>query len=320
MHFSDRLAKAIREKHNPTVMGLDPKLEYIPEALRFQAAKVSGNAFQAAAESIVAYNFALIDAVADIIPAVKPQLAYYEWIGAEGLRAFDLTCRYAREKGLLVIADGKRNDIGSTAEAYSGAFLGRTILDGTGTTPVFDVDALTVNGYLGADGIKPFLSDCDAYEKGIFVLVKTSNPSSGQLQDMKLADGRAVYEMMADLVVEWGGGRIGDCGYSSVGAVVGATYPKQLEEMRRRMPCAWILVPGYGAQGGTAGDVACAFGSDGLGAVVNASRSLMCAWQKDGWKREHAESEFAAATRAEAIRMRDDMMEALRNRPGRGEG
>lgn len=316
MNFSDRLAKAIREKQNPTVMGLDPKLAYIPAHLRVHAAKVSANAFAAAAESIASFNFALIDAVADIIPAVKPQLAYYELYGIEGLRAFDLTCRYAREKGLLVIADGKRNDIGSTVEAYSGAYLGRAVLDEGGATPVFDVDALTVNGYLGFDGIKPFLSDCDAFGKGIFVLVKTSNPSSGQLQDRKMEDGRTVCEIVADLVREWGMGRIGHCGYSSVGAVVGATYPKQLAEMRARMPHTWILVPGYGAQGGTASDVAKAFGPDGLGAVVNASRSLMCAWEADAWRNEHAETEFAAATRAEAIRMRDDIMTAL----GRGIG
>ncbi len=314
MHFSDKLANAIRSKGNPTVMGLDPKLEYIPAHIRAQAARVSRNAFQAAAESIAAFNFALVDAVADIVPAIKPQLAYYELYGTEGLRAFELTCRYAREKGMLVIADGKRNDIGSTAEAYSGAYLGRTVLDGEGEVPVFDADALTVNGYLGADGIAPFLADCDRHGKGIFVLVKTSNPSSGQLQDLKLADGRAVYEMMADLVAQWGEGRTGACGYGSVGAVVGATWPRQLEEMRARMPHAWILVPGYGAQGGTAQDVAKAFDAEGLGAIVNASRSLMCAWQKDAWKASHDETDFAAATRAEAIRMRDDIRTALRNR------
>ncbi len=314
MQFSDRLAQAVRTKGNPTVMGLDPKLEYIPVHIREQAAKVSRNPFQAAAESIAAFNFALMDAVADIIPVVKPQLAYYELYGTEGLRAFDLTCRYAREKGLLVIADGKRNDIGTTAEAYSGAFLGRTVLDGAGEVPVFDADALTVNGYLGEDGVKPFLRDCDKYGKGIFVLVKTSNPSSGQLQDLTLTDGRTVYEMMGDLVNDWGKGRNGACGYGPVGAVVGATYPRQIEEMRHRMPHAWILVPGYGAQGGTAEDVARAFGPDGLGAIVNASRSLMCAWQKDAWKTAHSEQDFALATRAEAIRMRDDIQAALKNR------
>lgn len=314
MQFSDKLANAILAKGNPTVMGLDPKLEYIPPHIRAQAGRVSRNAFEAAAESIAAFNFALIDAVADIVPAIKPQLAYYELYGTEGMRAFALTCRYAREKGMLVIADGKRNDIGSTAEAYSGAFLGRTVLDGDGEVPVFDVDALTVNGYLGADGIEPFLKDCDRCAKGIFVLVKTSNPSSGQLQDLKLADGRAVYEMMADLVNQWGEGRTGACGYGPVGAVVGATYPRQLEEMRLRMPHTWILVPGYGAQGGTAQDVAKAFDAEGLGAIVNASRSLMCAWQKDVWKTSHTEADFAAATRAEAIRMRDDIMHAIRNR------
>jgi orotidine-5'-phosphate decarboxylase len=292
-------------------MGLDPMLSYIPAHIRAQAGKAADNPFAAAAESLFAFNAALIDATADLIPVVKPQLAYYEQYGVEGLRAFDRTCRYAREKGMLVLADGKRNDIGSTAQAYANAYLGETQFDETGAVPVFDADALTVNAYLGEDGIKPFLQNCDAHDKGIFVLVKTSNPSSGQLQDLPLADGRAVYEMMADLVTEWGGGRTGACGYNAVGAVVGATYPEQLEALRKRMPHTWILVPGYGAQGGKAEDVAKAFGPDGLGAIVNASRSLMCAWQKDAWRAAHPEEDFALATREEAIRMRDAIMQAV---------
>lgn len=311
MHFSDRLAQAVRATGNPTVMGLDPLLSYIPAHIREQAAQRAGTPFEAAAESLFRFNSALMDATSDIIPVVKPQLAYYEQYGPAGLKAFERTCRYARSKGMLVLADGKRNDIGSTAQAYSAAYLGLTELDGAGSVPVYNADALTVNAYLGEDGVKPFLSDCDAHEKGIFVLVKTSNPSSGQLQDLRLADGRAVYEMMADLVAEWGETRVGECGYASVGAVVGATYPQQLAALRKRMPTAWILVPGYGAQGGKAEDVALAFGADGLGAVVNASRSLMCAWQKDDWKAEHKETEFAQATREEAIRMRDAIMQAI---------
>ncbi len=313
MHFSDRLGNAIQEKNNPTVMGLDPKLDYIPQHIRDCAQKDAMNPFHAAADSIITFNCALINAVADIVPAVKPQLAYYEWFGLEGLRAFDTTCRYAKEKGLLVIADGKRNDIGSTAEAYSGAYLGETDLE-NGKSTVFNTDALTVNAYLGEDGIKPFLKDCDVYEKGIFILVKTSNPSSGQLQDMPLADGRKVYEAMADLVKDWGAERCGQNGYNSVGAVVGATYPVQLAEMRERMPNTWILVPGYGAQGGKAADVALAFDAKGLGALVNASRSLMCAWQKADRYAGYSEADFALAARNEAIRMRDEINEALQKR------
>ena len=311
MHFSDRLAQAIRRTGNPTVMGLDPVLSYIPAHVREQAGINASDAFGAAAESLFAFNAALIDATCDIIPMIKPQLAYYEQYGTEGIRAFERTCGYARAKGMLVLADGKRNDIGSTAQAYASAYLGTTTLDGIGDSPVFDVDALTVNAYLGEDGINPFLEACDTYEKGIFVLVKTSNPSSGQLQDLMLADGRTVYEMMSDLVKTWGVGRTGTCGYAAVGAVVGATYPQQLEALRKRMPQAWILVPGYGAQGGKAEDVARAFGKDGLGAVVNASRSLMCAWQKDAWRSTHPETEYALATREEAIRMRDAIMQAV---------
>jgi orotidine-5'-phosphate decarboxylase len=310
MHFSDRLAKAIRDKNNPSVLGLDPRLEYIPESIREAGRRQVDNPFQAAAASIVEFNRRLIDAVCDIIPVIKPQAAYYEMYGIEGMRAFEETINYARGKGLIVIADAKRNDIGPTAEAYSTAFLGRTEIFGKACR-AFNADAVTVNAYLGIDGIKPFLGDCVREEKGIFVLVKTSNPSSGQLQDLLLEDGRRVYEHMADLVNEWGESCRGANGYSSVGAVVGATYPEQLKTLRARMPGAWILVPGYGAQGGGASDVAPAFNKDGLGAVVNASRSLMCAWKLDRWKNEFTHEEFDKAARAEAIHMRDSILAAL---------
>ena len=310
MNFSYRLGKAIKDKNNPSVLGLDPKLEYIPESIKEECRQQVDNAFQAAARSILEFNKRLIDATCDIIPAIKPQVAYYEMYGIEGLWALEETIAYGREKGLIVIADGKRNDIGPTAEAYSMAFLGKTDIFGKACR-AFNADALTVNAYLGIYAIKPNIGDCMNENKGIFVLVKTSNPSSGQLQDMKLEDGRRVYEMMADLVRDWGDSLIGGNGYSPVGAVVGATYPEQLKILRKRMPNSWILVPGYGAQGGGAKDVAPAFDKNGLGAIVNASRSLMCAYRLDRWKDQFTHEEFAEAARAEAIRMRDDILSAL---------
>ncbi|MGI6084571.1 MAG: orotidine-5'-phosphate decarboxylase [Acetivibrionales bacterium] len=306
MNFSDKLAQQIRLKNNPSVLGLDPKLEYIPASIKEKFFTGNADSKKAAADSIIEFNKKLINALCDIIPAIKPQLAYYEMYGTEGIRAFYETIGYAKEKGLLVVADGKRNDIGTTAQAYAAAYLGKTDINGT-PEEAFGVDALTVNAYLGIDGIKPFIEASENYDKGIFVLVKTSNPSSGQLQDLILQDRRTIYEAMADLVNQWGGTTIGQCGYSSIGAVVGATYPKQLEEMRKRMPKAWILVPGYGAQGGTAADVAGAFDSKGLGAVINASRSLMCAYRLDMWKSKFTHEDFAEASRAEAERMRDDI-------------
>lgn len=311
MTFSDRLAKAIKAKNNPTVLGLDPKLEFIPDSIKKATFHEFDCPFHAAARSIVEFNKRLMDATCDIIPVIKPQVAYYEMLGAEGIGALLETIAYAQKKGFLVIADGKRNDIGPTAEAYSAAFLGKTTFPG-GQHGAFEADALTVNAYLGIDGITPFLNDCSRHEKGIFILVKTSNPSSGQLQDMKLQDGRTVYESMADLVKEWGEGVMGECGYSSVGAVVGATYPEQLKSLRERMNQAWFLVPGYGAQGGGAKDVASAFDKEGLGAVINASRSLMCAYKLDFWKDRYTKEDFQEAARAEAIRMRDDILSVMK--------
>lgn len=313
--FIDRLIAGIKKCDNPTVAGLDPRLEYVPASIREKAFREHGEGFSGAAAAIVSFNKRLIDAICDIVPAVKPQLAYYEMYGVEGIRAFYETCSYAGSKGLLVIADGKRNDIGTTAEAYSEAFLGRTKTGGREYN-AFDTDALTVNPYLGVDGIKPFTDNCAKYGKGIFVLVKTSNRSSGQFQDLLLQDGRHVYEKVAELVDEWGDAAIGESGYSSIGAVVGATWPEQAKKLREIMKKAYILVPGYGAQGGTARDVVNSFNSDGLGAIVNASRSIMCAWKSDKWSGRYGEEEFDVAARAEAIRMRDEINEALHNRQG----
>lgn len=312
--FIDRLIEKIKEKNNPSVIGLDPRLEYIPEFIKEKAFKEFGVNTKGAARALMQFNKRIIDAVYDIVPAVKLQMAYYEMYGLEGLETFSETVKYARSQGLLVVADGKRNDIGSTAEAYSKAFLGQTELNEEIKSPVFDVDALTVNPYLGYDGIKPFVSDCKKYGKGIFILVKTSNKSSGQVQDLFTQQGKSVYEIMAEYVEQWGQSSIGKNGYSSVGAVVGATYPNQAKILRRIMKHAYILVPGYGAQGGTARDVAHSFNNGLLGAVVNASRSIMCAYQSEMWRNKFSAEKFYEASRAEAIRMRDDINEAIGNK------
>lgn len=304
--FADRLFEKITQKKNPTVAGLDPRLEYIPEKIRKACYDKYGETLEGAAAAILEFNKELIDALQDIVPAVKLQLACYEQFAVPGMKAFEDTISYAKEKGLIVIADGKRNDIGSTAESYSKAFLAHDE-----KMNAFDADALTVNPYLGIDGVKPFIDDCIKYDKGIFILVKTSNKSSGQLQDLTTDDGRKIYEIVAQYVDEWGSGIIGNCGYSSIGAVVGATYPEQASILRKIMKKAPILVPGYGAQGGSASDAARSFNRDGLGAVVNASRSIMCAYKSETWKNNYSEDKFAEASRAEAIKMRDELNKVI---------
>lgn len=301
----DVLIEKIQERNNPTVAGLDPKLDYVPEEMKAEAFREYGENFTGAAEAIFQFNKVLIDALCDIVPAVKPQAAYYEMYGLEGLRCMHRTIEYAKKNGMYVILDGKRGDIGATSEAYAKAYLGKTAIGGQ-EMAAFDADCLTVNPYLGTDGIKPFTDQCAACGKGIFVLVKTSNQSSGELQDLK-SEGKYIYEHMADLVKQWGQDLIGSHGYSSVGAVVGATYPEQAETLRKQMPNTYFLVPGYGAQGGKASDVAKSFNADGMGAIVNASRSIMCAYQKQG-------GTLGDAARAEAIRMRDDILGALQER------
>ncbi len=306
-NFADRLEAKIRATGNPTVMGLDPMYEYIPASIRESVTYLTQDPGMAVGMAILAFNKRLIDAVADIIPAIKPQFAYYEQYGIHGWSALVRTIEYARSRGLLVIADAKRNDIGSTAEAYSRAILGAsTLADGQDHT-LIGADAITLNGYLGLDGLQPFLETCQQTGKGVYILVRTSNPSAGDLQDLQLADGRTVYEAMAGKVATWGAGLVGECGYSSVGAVVGATWPQQAARLREIMPQSLILVPGYGAQGATADDAVAGFGADGGGAIVNASRSLMLAWKKHTRDPET----FDKAARAEALQMRDDLRQAL---------
>ena len=302
----DRLIENIIEKQNPTVAGLDPKLDYVPASVKDACFAQYGKTLEGAAAALLAFNKAIIDQICDIVPAVKPQAAYYEMYGWQGVRALAETIAYAQQKGMFVMTDGKRNDIGTTMEAYATAHLGTTDVAGE-AIDAFGADALTVNGYLGTDGIRPLVKICQEKDKGIFVLVKTSNPSSGELQDLKLTNGASVYEQMGRMCEQWGEALPGKYGYSGVGAVVGATYPEQLKEMREKAPHTFFLVPGYGAQGGGAQDAKNAFDKNGLGAIINSSRGIMCAWKKQGL----TEDDFAVAARNEALRMKADILSVI---------
>jgi len=302
----DRLQKLIIEKKNPTVAGLDPRPEYLPPGLLAEYVKPGAETLQDVADAFFAFNCGLIDALCDIVPAVKPQSAYYELLGPAGVYALHQTVQYAKSKGMYVILDGKRNDIGSTAAAYSDAYLGRVTVGETELTP-FDADSLTVNAYLGSDGILPFVENCKRFDKSIFALVKTSNPSSGELQDLICGD-RSLYTAVGDLLARISQDTIGDYGYSAVGAVVGATYPSDARALRERLKHTFFLVPGYGAQGGGAEDVAPCFDRFGRGAIVNSSRGIMCAWKNtaagDG-------SDYQEAARNEALRMQRDIAQVI---------
>ncbi len=308
MNAIDNLIEKIKQTNNPTVIGLDPRYEMLPKCVTDKYPKT----LEGVAEAIIEFNKELIDNTYDIIPAAKVQIAFYEMYGIPGIKAFKETCQYAKEKGMVVIADIKRGDIGSTATGYSNAFLGRTPI-GEKEEAIYDVDFVTVNGYMGTDCVKPFVEDCKKYDKGIFILVKTSNPSSGELQDLKLQNGQEVYVQMSELVEKWGEDLRGKYGYSSIAAVVGATYPEQLSQIREIAPHTYFLIPGYGAQGGKASDIALGFDKNGLGGIVNASRSLMCAYKSDNWKDKFNEENYAKATRAEAIRMRDELNSFINN-------
>lgn len=304
MNMMEQLGARISELKNPTVAGLDTRIEYLPEEFLAEVMPDGIHSFEDAAEAVYAYNVKLVDALCDIVPAVKVQVAYYEMYGPAGMAVYEKTIKYARSKGMLVMADVKRNDIGATAGCYADAYVGATPMP-DGAQRAFGADFCTVTPYLGVDGVKPFADACAKNDTGIFVLVKTSNPSSGQLQDMKFEDGRTLYEAVADLVEEWGAETRGETGYSLVGAVVGATYPQQGTALRARMPHAFFLVPGYGAQGATGADIAGCFDANGNGAIVNASRSILCAWKK------RPGMTFDAAARDEAIRMREDLASCL---------
>ena len=304
----NRLIEAIVDKQNPTVAGLDPKLSYLPGFLKEEAYAKYGKTLEGAAAALLTFNKGLIDALCDIVPAVKPQCAYYEMYGWPGVKALHDTIAYAKEKGMFVITDGKRNDIGTTMEAYAAAHLGETEVEGE-PFEAFGGDALTVNGYLGSDGILPLIDICRQKDKGMFVLVKTSNKSSGELQNQEFASGETLYYTMGMMCEKWGMELLGKYGYSGVGAVVGATYPAQLEELREALPKTFFLVPGYGAQGGGAADVAPGFDKNGLRAIVNFSPGILCAWQKEAC----APEAYAQAARREALRMRDEIVGHIGN-------
>ena len=307
----DKLIENIKKTNAPIVVGLDPMMKFVPEHIRQAAFREYGETLEGAAEAIWQYNKGIVDAVYDLIPAVKPQIAMYEQFGIPGMIAFKKTVDYCKEKGLVVIGDVKRGDIGSTSEAYAVAHLGKVQVGGT-AYGAFDEDFATVNPYLGSDGVKPFLKVCKEEKKGIFVLVKTSNPSSGELQD-RLVDGKPIYELVGEQVAAWGEECMGSGSYSYVGAVVGATYPEQGRIMRKVMPKAFILVPGYGAQGGKGADLVHFFNEDGLGAIVNSSRGIIAAYQQEQYAR-FGEQGYADAARAAVVAMREDIAEALNNR------
>ncbi len=309
-NLADRLLYAIDDKKNPSVVGLDPRLWRIPDHLKQKAKEETDDPFKAAGKAILEFNKGIIDAIHDIVPAVKPQVAFYEKYGAEGIKAFKETIDYAKNKGLIVIEDVKRNDIGSTAKAYASAHLGKVdSIDGK--IPSFDGDMVTVNPYLGSDGIDPFLDICKENSRGIFVLDKTSNPSSSELQDLVTKDDKKIYEVMAELINEWGEDLVGERGYSCVGAVVGATYPEEAERLREIMHNNLFLVPGYGSQGGTADDVIPCFNEDGYGAIVNSSRGIDYAYEKEPFSDRYGPEEFDEASRKAALVMKEDIMDSL---------
>lgn len=307
-NFADNLIEAIKQKGNPICVGLDPRLDKIPKHIVERALmEHEKSPTAAAAEAIIEFNKGIIDAVEDIVPVVKPQIAFYEIYGSEGVRAYEETLKYAKKKGLITIADAKRNDIGTTAEAYAQAFLGEISMfenDEEVVTPIFDADSITINPYLGWDGVKPFMDEAVKYSKGVFVLVKTSNPSSGDLQDLVMQDGNAIYEIVGHLVDSWGANDVGQYGYSFLGAVVGATYPRQAEKLRAIMPNTFFLVPGYGAQGGTVDDLKPCFNADGLGAIINNSRGINFAYETlEGFDAKN----YAEAARVATINMMRDL-------------
>ncbi|MBE5830228.1 MAG: orotidine-5'-phosphate decarboxylase [Butyrivibrio sp.] len=292
----------------PIVVGLDPKLDFVPEEMKKKCFEEKGENLEGAAEAFWQFNKEIIDHIYDIVPAVKPQIAMYEELGIPGLITFKKTVEYCKEKGLIVIGDIKRGDIGSTSLSYAAGHLGSVTIGGK-TFKGFDEDFATVNPYLGSDGVKPFIDVCNKEDKGIFVLVKTSNPSSGEFQD-RLIDGRPLYEHVGEQVEKWGLESM-DGSYSNVGAVVGATYPEMGRVLRGIMPHAYILVPGYGAQGGTGKDLVHFFDKDGLGAIVNSSRGIIAAWKSDAYK-EFADGKVGEAARAAALTMKADIESALR--------
>ena len=306
----NKLVANIKKTNAPIVVGLDPMLNYIPEHVQKKAFAEFGETLEGAAEAIWQFNKEIVDKTYDLIPAVKPQIAMYEQFGIPGLEAFKKTVDYCKEKGLVVIGDIKRGDIGSTSAAYAVGHLGHVQVGSKSYAP-FDEDFVTVNPYLGSDGVNPFIDICKEENKGLFILVKTSNPSSREFQD-QLIDGRPLYELVGEKVAAWGEAHMGD-EYSYIGAVVGATYPEMGKVLRKVMPKSYILVPGYGAQGGQGKDLVHFFNEDGLGAIVNSSRGIIAAYKQEAYAKFGAEN-FGDASRAAVEAMVADISNALNNR------
>lgn len=305
----DKLIDKIKETENPTVVGLDPRLSYVPDFIKNECLEKYGKTPKAVAESFYMFNKEIIDKTFDLVPAVKPQVAMYEMLGPEGFDSYIRTIEYAKSKGLIVIGDVKRGDIASTAEAYSDGHIGRINIEGN-EFEIYHEDFITLNPYLGWDSIEPYMENCRNYDKGMFVLVKTSNPNSGQLQDLDVG-GKTLYQKVGELTSEWGKELVGKYGYSSVGAVVGATHREQAEKLRKLMPDTFFLVPGYGAQGGKAEDLAVCFDKDGLGAIVNSSRGIIAAHQKEQYKNKYSEKDFALAARDAVNDMKADLRRCI---------
>lgn len=304
----NKLISKIRKTNAPVVVGLDPMLSYVPEHILQKSFAEYGETLEGAADAIWQFNKGIVDAVYDLIPAVKPQIAMYEQFGVEGLKAFQKTVDYCHEKDLVVIGDIKRGDIGSTSAAYAAGHLGKVQVGGH-MLRGFDEDFVTVNPYLGTDGVKPFVDVCREEKKGLFILVKTSNPSSGEFQD-RLIDDRPLYEYVAEMVDTWGADLMGDDGYSYIGAVVGATYPEIGRVLRKVMPRSFILVPGYGAQGGRGKDLTHYFNEDGLGAIVNSSRGIIAAYKQEAYAKFGPEN-YADASRQAVLDMIEDISGAI---------
>ena len=304
----NKLINKIQKTKAPIVVGLDPMLSYVPEHIQKKAFDEFGETLEGAAEAIWQFNKEIVDKTYDLIPAVKPQIAMYEQFGIEGLKAYKKTVDYCKSKDLVVIGDIKRGDIGSTSAAYAVGHLGKVQV-GSKTYAGFDEDFATVNPYLGSDGVKPFIDVCKQENKGLFILVKTSNPSSGEFQDQKI-DGKPLYELVGEKVAQWGEEHMGESGYSYVGAVVGATYPEQGEILRKVMPKSFILVPGYGAQGGKGKDLVHFYNEDRLGAIVNSSRGIIAAYKQEAYAKFGAEN-FGDASRAAVEAMIADIQGAL---------
>ena len=296
--ITDKLIDGIIATQNPTCVGLDTLFDYLPDDM-----KAGAKTFEDVAERVLEFNKNLIDSICDIVPSVKVQIAYYEMYGVAGMKAYYETLKYAAQKGLVVIADAKRNDIGSTASCYAKAFLGDTQVNDNAFS-AFPSDYVTVNGYLGSDGILPFVEQCEKNDKGIFVLVKTSNPSGAEIQNMKLDNGQYMYEYVGGLVEKWGESTVGKYGYSAVGAVVGATHPTEAARLREILPHTFFLIPGYGAQGGNAEMLKSCFAANGLGGVVNNSRGILCAYKKNG-------GTYTQAAREACIAMQKDLSSTI---------